>query len=139
MLDQTKIEITKTANIPELIKLYKEGNWWVAGNDETDPQFIQKIVEGSFCFAIAIYEGEIVGMGRAISDGVSDSYIQDVVVMKKYRGQGIGVKIMDAIVEYLQNKNVRWIALIAEPGAVSFYERYGFKIMDKYVPFLISD
>ena len=29
-------------------------------------------------------------MGRAISDGCSDAYIQDVVVYSEFRGQGIG-------------------------------------------------
>lgn len=60
------------------------------------------------------------GMGRSISDGVSDAYIQDVVVDKDFRRQGIGEAIIHRIVQFLLEHNIRWIALISEPGQKSF-------------------
>jgi len=41
------------------------------------------LVRSSFAFAIAVHResGATVGMGRAISDGVSDAYIQDLIVL----------------------------------------------------------
>jgi len=134
-----EIKIVKTADIKQLIELYKDAGWWKEENDGTDPSFIQKIIEGSFCFAIAVIEDKIIGMGRSISDGVSDAYIQDVAVLREFRGQRIGVKIMDEIIKFLKNKNITWIGLIAEPNAVSFYDRYGFSRMENYVPFLLKD
>ena len=134
-----EIKIVKSADIEQLIALYKDAGWWKEENDGTDPSFIQKIIEGSFCFAIAVIEDKIIGMGRSISDGVSDAYIQDVVVLRDFRGQGIGVKIMDEIIKFLKSKNITWIGLIAEPNAVSFYDRYGFSRMENYVPFLLKE
>ena len=133
------VKIVKTADISQLIALYKDAGWWKEENDGVDPNFIQKIIEGSFCFAIALKDDKIIGMGRSISDGVSDAYIQDVVVLNELRGKGIGVMIMDEIVKYLKSKNISWIGLIAEPGAVSFYDRYGFSRMELYVPFILRD
>ena len=134
-----EVKIVKTADIPQLIALYKDAGWWKEENDGVDPNFIQKIIEGSFCFAVAVKNEKIIGMGRSISDGVSDAYIQDVVVLKELRGNKIGVMIMEEIIKYLKSNNITWIGLIAEPGAVSFYDRFGFSRMKDYVPFLLKD
>ena len=55
-------------------------------------------------------------MGRAISDLVSDAYIQDVTVLKEYRGKGIGKIIIQTLVEELKTKGVEWIGLVAATG-----------------------
>ena len=164
-LDNIKIEIIKTGDVvtglaPEKLQqlktLYMESNWWSENNDLVDPDLINKIIQGSFCFAVASIEIEhnsttpnpsnlegryydkIIGMGRAISDGVCDAYIQDVAVLPEFRGNGIGVLIMDELIFYLKSKKINWITLISEPKAVSFYERYGFSLMKDYVPFTLK-
>jgi aralkylamine N-acetyltransferase len=38
-------------------------------------------------------EKKMIGMGRALSDLTSDAYIQDVTVLKAFRGKGIGKKL----------------------------------------------
>ncbi|MCL1827340.1 MAG: GNAT family N-acetyltransferase [Candidatus Cloacimonetes bacterium] len=138
-MENLNIKIVKTAPIDQLIELYKDAGWWCDENDSADPQFIQKIIEGSFCFVVAFLEDKIIGMGRAISDSVSDAYIQDVVVLNEFRGQQIGVLIMDTIIAYLKANGISWIGLISEPKAVSFYQRYGFKEMKDYVPFKLEE
>ena len=137
-LDDVKIEIIKTGDLEQLKILYRESNWWSENNDSVDPDLINKIIQGSFCFATATLEGRIIGMGRAISDGVCDAYIQDVAVLPEFRGNGIGVLIMDELIFYLKSKKINWITLISEPKAVSFYERYGFSLMKDYVPFTLK-
>jgi spermidine synthase len=86
---------------------------------------------------IARFEEKIVGMGRSISDGVSDAYIQDVVVDKDYRRQGIGEAIVHRIVQFLLEHDIKWIALISEPGSEDFYLKLGFREMLEYTPFLL--
>jgi len=137
MAEKIKVEITENADIEQLKCLYKEAGWW-SEDDDTDPDLMNKIIQGSFCFAVASIGDKVIGMGRAISDGVSDAYIQDVAVLSELRGKGIGVLIMDEIVKYLRNKNINWIALISEPEAVSFYQRYGFSQMTDYIPFALK-
>lgn len=46
----------------------------------------------------------IIGMGRIVGDGAIYFYIQDIVVHPDYQRNGIGKKIMNALVEYL-NRN----------------------------------
>jgi len=69
--------------------LYRAGGWW---KDEYDPAEIPGLIRGSFAFAVAVEEesGRAVGMGRVISDGVSDAYIQDLVVLPEYRSRNVG-------------------------------------------------
>jgi len=120
----------------QLRNLYKEAGWW--NDEENAPDLVNKIVQGSFCFAVASADDRLIGMGRVISDGASDAYIQDVMVSNEFRGKGLGVLIIDELVKYLKSKNINWIALISEPKAVSFYQRYGFSQMTDYVPFILK-
>ena len=138
MIESIKVKIVKTADTEKLKALYIDAGWWDDNNDNVDPDLIPMIVKGSYCFAIATLEDRYIGMGRAISDGVSDAYIQDVAVLKELRGKGIGNLIMDELIHYLKKNNIGWIGLIAEPQSVSFYERYGFNKMRDYVPFLLK-
>ena len=135
MIESIKVKIVKTADTEKLKALYIDAGWWDDNNDNIDPDLIPKIVKGSYCFAIATLEERYIGMGRAISDGVSDAYIQDVMVLKELRGNKIGNLIMDELIYHLKKNNIGWIALISEPQSISFYERYGLTIMKDYIPF----
>lgn len=80
--------------------------------------------------------GNLVGMGRVISDGCSDAYIQDVVVLSNLRGKGIGAEIIKRLTSHCIEHKITWVGLIAEPGVNSFYERLGFEPMQNYQPML---
>ncbi len=105
-------------------ELYRVADWV---SDGEDCSFIKRAGAGSF-LAAAAFEGEnLVGMGRVLSDGVSDAYIQDVVVHPDFRGKGTGGKIVAFLVSELEARGVDWIALVGEPGTESFYARLGFE------------
>jgi aralkylamine N-acetyltransferase len=128
-------EIVKSAPVEAIVELYKAGGWWHENQESRIA--IEPMIRGSFCFMIARTEnGQIVAMGRAISDGASDAYIQDVVVLAAYRGQGIGRKLISRIVEYCLSCRIRWIGLLAEPGTHAFYEEIGFGQLEGYRPML---
>ena len=133
-----KIELVKSVNKEEFIRLYREAGWW--SEEYTDTSFIDHIVADSFLFA-AVFDdtGRLTGMGRALSDGCSDAYIQDVVVLKACRGQGIGKAIINFLVGELKKSNVDWIGLIGEPGTKQFYESLGFKEMQDYIPMKFNE
>lgn len=126
---QHKIEIMIVDSWPvdELVLLYKAAGWW---KEHYKPGGITHLIEGSFAFAVAIDEktGKAVGMGRAISDGVSDAYIQDVVVLEEIRGQGIGGRIIKVLVDHCLKNKLAWIGLIAEQGSSPFYKNIGFEV-----------
>ena len=69
-------------------------------------------------------------MGRVISDGVSDGYIQDVTVLEEMRGKGIGSLITKKLLDTCLERGLSWIGLIAEKGSNQFYHPLGFKEFD---------
>jgi ribosomal protein S18 acetylase RimI-like enzyme len=132
-----EIRLVDAWNVEEIADLYRAGGWW---KDTYEAAGLVPLMRGSFAFAIAIDHrtGGLAGMGRVISDGVSDGYIQDLVVLPEYRRQGIGQKIVDTLVEACKARGVLWIGLVAEPGSESFYERLGFTVMPGHVPMIYS-
>ena len=123
--DDIKIRLIDTWPVDELVLLYKAAGWW---KEHYKPDGIHLLIEGSFAFAVAVDRktGKAVGMGRAISDGVSDAYIQDVVVFKEMRGNGIGGRIIKVLVDHCLKNKLAWIGLIAEQDSSPFYEKLGF-------------
>lgn len=118
-------------NLKDILNLYILEKWW-EGEKETGP--VLEIINGSYIFIAAFSNNQIVGMGRAISDGVSDAYIQDVTVHKDYRGNNIGKSIINKIIEELKNNNILWIGLISEKNSHGFYEKLNFSKMEKTIP-----
>lgn len=118
----------------QITALYRSAGWW---NEDTDnTALIKSLVFGSYCFLVALEDDRIVGMGRVLSDGVSDAYIQDVTVRTDCRHRGIGGQIIRRLIERLTHDSIRWIGLIAENNSHAFYQRLGFSIMPQAVPML---
>ena len=128
------LESPTAEHIHQIIALYKMEGWWIESNDDVD--LVKQIIAGSHCFMIVEDEGRVKGMGRAISDGVSDAYLQDVAVDKAFRGRGIGKEIILRLVNQLNHDGVNWIGLIAERESHPFYERMGFRVMPDSTPML---
>lgn len=134
---QFEVRLLRKASRTAIIALYREAGWWKPEYSK-DSSFIDSIVKNTYCFAGAFQRNKMIGMGRGISDGCSDAYIQDVVVLKKYRGHGIGAEIIGKIVNHLQSNGIDWIALVAEPGSEKFYGKLGFRRMKKHIPMLLK-
>jgi len=121
-----------------LVDLYRAGGWW---KEWWDPSHLRVLIRSTFLFVVAVDRktGRTVGMGRAISDGVSDAYIQDLVVLHEFRRQGIGEAILKRLVEVCLSRGITWIALVAEPGTQGFYKGAGFSPMEGHIPMLYRD
>ena len=116
----------------EVVALYESAGWWREG--PAGRAAIPAMIAGSFCFAVAVERGRAVAMGRVISDGVSDGYIQDVVVLPEHRGRGVGREMIALLTRTCVERGLVWIGLVAEPGTTAFYERLGFRELSGYVP-----
>ncbi|HEY5498410.1 MAG TPA: GNAT family N-acetyltransferase [Syntrophales bacterium] len=116
------------SQIDKIICLYQTAGWWT-GQAHENTELIRRIVTGSHCFVLACEGNEIIGMGRAISDGISDAYIQDVTVLPEFRGQGVGTGIVQEILKQLRADGLQWIGLIAGRHSHPFYRKMGFEEM----------
>lgn len=129
------VQLVHSWDEDEIADLYRAGGWW---KEEYRVEEIRHLIRGSFLFAVATDNktGKAIGMGRVLSDGVSDGYIQDLVVLLEYRKSGVGSRIVLTLVKKCHEKGLTWIALIAEPDSDSFYIPLGFQEMKDYVPMI---
>lgn len=131
-----ELHVVTAWNPGEIVTLYRSAGWWQEGRD--DPSEIPDLIRGSLVFVVAVdrASGRAVGMGRAISDGVSDAYIQDLMVLPEYRGRGIGGAILRRVLGACRDRGIGWIGLIAEGGSGDFYRRLGFGVDEGDVPMM---
>jgi aralkylamine N-acetyltransferase len=136
-VNQVKVEIVKSWEEGAIVDLYRAGGWW---KEDMDPTRLGELIEGSFLFAVAIdiSTNKTVGMGRVISDGIADAYVQDLVVLEGWKVMGVGKMILSRLLEECTSHKITWIGLIAEPGTESFYRSLGFVPMEGHVPMLFS-
>ena len=135
--DKIIIRIIKSAVREDLIALYKDAGWWKP-EYENDLGFLDSITKDSAVFAGAFINEKMIGMGRALSDMASDAYIQDVTVLKTYRGKGVGKKIVQQLLSNLTANGVDWIGVVGEPGTETFYKKLGFDRLKDYIPLKYS-
>ena len=136
-MEDIRIQVVTQADSAQVLQLYRLAGWWQTDENPSYLQLVQDIIAKTWRFVIATRGDRIIGMGRAISDGVSDAYIQDVTVHPDLRGQGIGKAIIRALVAQLKADGLQWIGLISEPGYQGFYSSLGFAEMKSYTPFLL--
>ena len=126
------------ARLRAIVGLYRQAGWWPEGEGE-DLERLAGLVRQSHCFAAALApDGSLIGMGRAISDGVSDAYLQDVTVAPAWRRSGLASRIVGLLVERLRADGISWIALIAAPDTTALYRRLGFSEMAASTPMLLA-
>lgn len=111
-IDKSKIE--------EIVSLLHKSEW---ASERKDKE-IEKSIVNSHCYIACTCENEIVGFARIITDFVTTFYLMDVIVKEAYRGQGIGKKLMDTIMEDIGEL----YGILHTDSAQRFYEAYGFVV-----------
>lgn len=74
---------------------------------------------------LADFDAEPAGTGRITMLG-NESQIAWVAVRKSLRGEGIGWRIMEVMIERSEQEGAEYIILNAQTHALEFYERLGF-------------
>ena len=128
--DIMAVMVSKPKNVGRAEAFRKGDNVCIASSAEADKLFGHNFTNYSRFYAkdgvvVGAFDENhrIVGCARALSDGCSDAYIQDVVVDPEYRGQGIGSMLIKTLTDALRAKGVDWIALVGEPGTEGFYRK----------------
>jgi GNAT superfamily N-acetyltransferase len=75
---------------------------------------------------IGIYDddGTQVAYARAVSDGVSDAYLADVIVDPTARGKGVGKLLIKSMIDDGPGAQFRWTLFTSD--AHGLYRQYGF-------------
>ncbi len=136
MDDLQIVDLTRNTDYDRdaVLALYRLSGWYP--EEELIPLFFERLIRGSFSFMAVYLNHDLVGAGRAISDGVSDAYVQDIFVDPACQKMGIGSLIVRNLVNTLHNAGITWIGLIGVPGSEAFYRKLGFEVMPGFIPML---
>ncbi len=104
--------------VPEILK--------AAGMSFHEAEIHRKAFMASASVVFVYDDGQLIGFGRAISDGLIQAAIYDAAVLPSYQGHGIGKQIIGKIVSSLPGCN---FILYASPGKEPFYEKQKFRKM----------
>lgn len=131
--DRFRYSITKDLPRADVLALYRAAGWF--GPFDSAPE-LDSMIANSFAVSAAFDDaGLLVGMARALSDGVSDAYILDVVVDPEFRTQGVGRTIVKRLADHLVSFGIDWIVCIGVPGTEAFYRAAGAVPMDRHTAF----
>lgn len=87
-------------------------------------------LENSLYTVTAFKNGKPVGMCRIVGDGAVICYVQDFVVKPSFQGCGIGRKMMERLISYVDELRMEntemMLCLMSAKGRESFYEKFGF-------------
>lgn len=118
---QLKIdEAIRVEDLAEMKKVYMSVGWM-----KHSEEVIRQVFESSNVKVIVKADNRIIGFGRAISDGVFNAAIYDIVVHKEFQNRGIAKKILSHILEKLTH--ISCVHLISTSGNEDFYKKHGFK------------
>jgi len=77
-------------------------------------------------FHISVYDDEkLIGYIDTVSNGVTDAYVQDLMVNPKYQGKGIGTELMNRTIAYLKKRKIYMISVVFEERLLPYYKRFG--------------
>lgn len=109
-------------------KLYNDVEWYAYTKDL---EVLQQALSHSLEVISAWNGDKLVGLIRAVGDGLTILYIQDILVLKAYQNQGIATQLMEQMME--KYKNVRQKVLLTEeaPDVRHFYEKNEFESCDQ--------
>lgn len=119
----------KTYNEAEIMALYSSVCW---SNYTNNSSMLRQAYKSSL-YILAAYAGDkLVGILRAVGDGASVVFLQDLIVLPEYQRQGIGSQLMRSVME--KYTDVYQLQLLTEASEknIAFYEYLGLKKVEKY-------
>lgn len=118
----------KAFNEAEILRLYASVGW-TAYTDH--PEVLRRGFANSM-LTLAAYEGDVLcGIVRAVGDGYTIVFVQDILVLPEYQRRGIGTALLQAVLD--RYSQVRQIELAADqtPESAAFYKSMGFLEMSE--------
>ena len=123
-------KINDVVSFEEIFPLYEAVGWT---NYTSNPVMLQNALEHSlFILTARDEEGKLIGFLRAVGDGYSILYIQDIIVLPEYQRQGIGTQLLRQTLEYFNEVYQIILTTDSEVKTIAFYEANEFTALSKY-------
>jgi len=89
------------------------------------PEEHLSLLRSSTHTALALDDGRVVGFANALSDGLLSAYIPLLEVLPRYRGQGVGSKLIRMLLDAVGE--LYMVDVMCDADVLSFYEALGFQ------------
>ena len=110
-------------NQADVLALYQAVGWSMYTRD---PKKLERAIAQSLS-VLGAYDGDrLVGLIRAVGDGETILFIQDLLVLPSYQRQGIGRQLVNALVDQFPQVRQRVLLTDDQPQTRAFYENIGF-------------
>lgn len=76
-------------------------------------------------------ETKLVGTGRLHFNTPEEAQVRCMAVEEAYRSSGVGSLILQALEQRAREQGARFVMLNAREGAVAFYRKHGYQLMDQ--------
>ena len=107
----------------EILPLYESVGW---SNYTRNPEMLRRAFEHSLKIYTAYQNGQLAGLIRAVGDGFSVVFVQDLLVHPACQRQGIGTALLKTLLQ--EYKDVYQFHLLTDntEKTVRFYKSLGF-------------
>ncbi|MFR3729098.1 GNAT family N-acetyltransferase [Lacrimispora sp.] len=95
-----------------------------SGLSDHTPEEQKMIFTNSYAVVFVYDKDQIIGVGRALSDGVCQAAVYNIALEEEYQGYGIGRRLIGLLLDQVQGQNV---ILYTHPRTVALYEKMGFR------------
>ncbi|KXT84087.1 acetyltransferase, GNAT family [Streptococcus sp. DD11] len=112
-----------------VLKLYESVGW---SNYIERPQHLERALSQSLFVMAAYDEDELVGLIRAVGDGATIVFIQDLLVLPRYQRQGIGRRLLEQTLETFRDVYQIQLATEQSDKNLSFYQALGFRRQEDF-------
>ncbi|WP_094559015.1 GNAT family N-acetyltransferase [Synechococcus sp. 8F6] len=118
-----------TRGLWKLQRLFNKHAFWAQGRTMAQ---LRKLLAGS-TVVVSLWQGKrLVGFGRASSDGIYRAVLWDVVVAGDLHGQGLGRRVVEALLATPALLGVERLYLMTT-NSTGFYEQLGFRTAEPQV------
>ncbi|MFD7554376.1 GNAT family N-acetyltransferase [Streptomyces sp. NPDC059835] len=114
-------------DVAEAAALYRASTLAERRPVEDTQRFARMLAGANLVIVARDEEGHLIGISRAITDGVYSTYLSDLAVDAAYQGRGVGRDLIRATREAAPEAK---LILLAAPAAVDYYPHVGFTAHD---------
>lgn len=114
-----------TSSLEHVTPADLRGGFWDGWPDHPSPERHLDLLRGSLAVALAVDANDgVVGFANAVGDGVLTAYIPLLEVLPEHRGNGLGTRLVEHLVDELAPCYM--IDVACDDDVVPFYARLGF-------------
>ena len=128
-MDDITIAPMRSYDEGAVLALYAAVGWT---NYTQRPEMLRRAFAGSLCTLCAYDGGRIAGLVRAVGDGASVLYVQDLLVLPEYQRRGLGGRLLRELLARYPDVYQTMLLTDDTPEHAAFYEHAGFTNAAKY-------